>query len=411
MFKSNPFEFTFEQSLNIMEDIEEEQQDLLDRIELELQEAKEDITELQETEAEHAEQIQANATDIATLQGQVATNETDIANIKTKNTQQDNAIETNTQDISDIKAEQTTQNTNITSNTNRIAVLEHDSGNKVALSIDSNYVMTLQLLNKNNEVLSTGTIDLPIESMIVNVSYSNGILTLTLQNGRTLDVDISDIVSGLVSETTFNNAISQLQGSINSLTTRMTQAETNIQENIDDIEALTTKHNTEVAELQSQIEDLQEENQALADQIPTGDASGSDITLSDSARYKFKKIVPGGKSEQETYKGTNVLIPLYEEGYTSTKNGVTATIQENGEVKLVGASTNNISFELYKINLEENKSYYANIFNSLYGSSNVYLQMNGSDYTFYKISLIALPLITQQSMMQVQRYLFIFQTG
>lgn len=235
----------------------------------------------------------------------------------------------------------------IQANENDIVILKAESGNKVLLSIDSNYVMTLQLLNKNNEVLSTGTIDLPIESMIVNASYSNGILTLTLQNGQTLNVDISDIVSGLVSETTFNNAIGQLQGSITALQGRMTQAETaiqgkvdkvtgkglstedyttaeknklanlenyddtevkaDIQENTDDIEALTNKHNTEVAELQSQIEDLQAENQALEDQIPTDNATGSDITLSDSARYKFKKIVPGGKSEQETFTGKNLL--------------------------------------------------------------------------------------------------------
>jgi len=118
------------------------------------------------------------------------------------------AVAENTQDISDIKTEQTTQNTNISSNTSRIVVLESNSGNKIALSINSNYVMTLQLLNKNNEVLSEGTIDLPIESMVVNASYSNGVLTLTLQNGQTLTVDISSIISGLQQEITSNNKLS-----------------------------------------------------------------------------------------------------------------------------------------------------------------------------------------------------------
>lgn len=338
VFKSNPFEFTFEQSLNIMEDIEEEQHDLLDRIELELQEAQEDINDLQEIQEQHTEQIQANATEIEALQGRVSINETDIdnletevTNIKTKNAQQDNAINENTQDISDIKVEQTTQNNKIAGNTNRITVLESDSGNKVALSIDSNYVMTLQLLNKSNEVLSTGTIDLPIENMIVNASYSNGILTLTLQNGQTLNVDISDIVSGLVSETTFNQSISRLEGLISGLDTRMTTAETNIANKVDKVagkglstEDFTTAEknklanlenyddtevNEEIAELNEKITELETDLNMATDLIPTGDATGSDITLSDSARYYFKKIVPGGKSEQETFTGKNILNP------------------------------------------------------------------------------------------------------
>lgn len=74
-------------------------------------------------------------------------------------------------------------------------------GSKLLLSINnSNYVMTISLLNENDTVLSTQSVDLPLESMIVNASYSNGVLTLTLQNGQTLNVDISDIVDGLVPE-------------------------------------------------------------------------------------------------------------------------------------------------------------------------------------------------------------------
>lgn len=365
VFKSAMFEFNFEESLNILEDFEEEQKDLLDRIELELQEAKEDIQEIN--------------TEIETLQARVETNETDISNLKT--------------DVSAIQEEQTTQNDNIASNTNRIALLEHDSGNKVALSIDSNYVMTLQLLNKANEVLSTGTIDLPIESMVVNASYSNGILTLTLQNGRTLDVDISDIVSGLVSETTFNSAISELQGSINSLTTRMTQAETNIQENTDDIEALTTKHNTEVAELQSQIEELQAENQALADQIPTGSPEISDnITLSDSARYYFKKFEVGGKSEQETFTGKNIVKSLYYRGastlnfYINEKkvvssmiiSGITNVSVNNMTVYL---KFGNVTYTLATFNMVANQKFNVSItlteeqINAIKEAENVYIQL------------------------------------
>lgn len=114
---------------------------------------------------------------------------------------------------------------------------------------------------------------------------------------------IDDVIEhdrGLVDE-----FVEETNQKIETIQAEQTTQNENIQENTDSIEALTTKHNTEVAELQSQIEELQEENQALEDQIPTGEATGSDITLSDSARYYFKKIELGGKSEQTTYAGKN----------------------------------------------------------------------------------------------------------
>lgn len=293
VFKSNIFTLSTNESLNIMEDISEEQGDLLDRIELELQEAKEDITDLQETQEQHTEQIQTNATDIATLQGQVATNETDIANIKTKNTQQDNAIATNTQDITDIKVEQTTQNTNISKNASDIA-------------------------------------DIQAEQVTQNTNIANKVDKVTGKGLSTEDYTTDE-----------KNKLANLENYDD------TEVKADIQENTDDIEALTNKHNTEVAELQSQIEDLQAENQALEDQIPTGDASGSDITLSDSARYYFKKIVPGGKSEQETTDGRQ----LFDGNNPSGVNMATSKL-ENDILTISSESTETIPFVRFFENYE-----------------------------------------------------------
>lgn len=76
-----------------------------------------------------------------------------------------------------------------------------ETGARLSMTVDSNYDLVVSLLDKNGNVLSTQDVDLPLESMVVSASYSDGTLTLTLQNGQTLDVDISDIVSGLVPET------------------------------------------------------------------------------------------------------------------------------------------------------------------------------------------------------------------
>lgn len=78
--------------------------------------------------------------------------------------------------------------------------LASEAGYSLDASMNDEYVLTLSLKNKDEGTLSSKSIDLPIESMIIDVGYADGDLTLTLQNGNTIDVSIDDIVSGLVSE-------------------------------------------------------------------------------------------------------------------------------------------------------------------------------------------------------------------
>ena len=69
--------------------------------------------------------------------------------------------------------------------------------------------MTLKLKDKDDNVLSTGSVDLPIESMIINVTYNNDNekLTFTLQNGSVIDVPLDSLISGLVNETDLKNIL------------------------------------------------------------------------------------------------------------------------------------------------------------------------------------------------------------
>ena len=77
--------------------------------------------------------------------------------------------------------------------------LEDEVGFTIGLSVDpSSYEMTLELKNSTGDTISTASVDLPIESLVLSASYAKGILTLQLQSGQTLDVDISSLISGLV---------------------------------------------------------------------------------------------------------------------------------------------------------------------------------------------------------------------
>lgn len=86
-----------------------------------------------------------------------------------------------------------------------------ETGNKISLDINNTtYVMTLSLLDKNDNVLSTGTVDLPLESVVVSGSYDseNKKIVLTLQGGSTVEFSVADLVSGLQSEITNANKLS-----------------------------------------------------------------------------------------------------------------------------------------------------------------------------------------------------------
>ena len=74
-------------------------------------------------------------------------------------------------------------------------------GASISLTINSStYVITAQLKDQDgNNLGSSQTIDLPLESVVVNGSYDSQTkkIILTLQNGNTIEFSVADLVSGL----------------------------------------------------------------------------------------------------------------------------------------------------------------------------------------------------------------------
>lgn len=92
-----------------------------------------------------------------------------------------------------------------------IADLSPTMGSSVDLDINSStYVMTLSLKNLSGTTISTDSIDLPLESMVVSGSYDSASkkVVLTLQSGSTVEFSVADLVSGLQSEITSSNKLS-----------------------------------------------------------------------------------------------------------------------------------------------------------------------------------------------------------
>lgn len=86
-----------------------------------------------------------------------------------------------------------------------------ETGNKIDLSLNpTTYVMTLVLKDKNNNTLSTDTVDLPLETVVVSGRYDSATkkVILTLKNGSEIDFSVADLVSGLQPEITTANKLS-----------------------------------------------------------------------------------------------------------------------------------------------------------------------------------------------------------
>lgn len=79
------------------------------------------------------------------------------------------------------------------------------------------YILTVTLLNEEEEELDSKSIDLPLEEMIVSIDYDEETkeIIFELKSGEVRRVPVGDIVSGLVDIDTFNNVIEDLETIIN----------------------------------------------------------------------------------------------------------------------------------------------------------------------------------------------------
>lgn len=101
----------------------------------------------------------------------------------------------------EIDAQELVLSDGISANADNITSLLQTAVCNVDLSIDSStYVLTLQLKDSSgNNIGNAKTIDLPLESVVVNGRYDDSThkLILTLQNENTIEIPLSDLISGL----------------------------------------------------------------------------------------------------------------------------------------------------------------------------------------------------------------------
>lgn len=88
--------------------------------------------------------------------------------------------------------------------------LKTNTGSLIDLEINSTtYVVTLRLKDIDGNVISTDTIDLPLESVVVSGRFDNTTkkVILILENGSEVDFSVADLVAGLQTEITSTNKL------------------------------------------------------------------------------------------------------------------------------------------------------------------------------------------------------------
>lgn len=106
------------------------------------------------------------------------------------------------------------------------------------------YILTLSLKDTNGTVVSQSTVDFPIEQLVVGGSEEEGIVTLTLVNGNVITFDIGDLVDGLVSQTTFDSEVEEMNTALASINAKFddyytkTEIDDMIGSNLTEIDAL-----------------------------------------------------------------------------------------------------------------------------------------------------------------------------
>ena len=303
------------------------------------------------------------------------------------------ALESEIPDVSNFITKDVNNLTNYTLKTN--------TGSLIDLEInDTTYVVTLKLKNQDGTIISTDTIDLPLESVVVSGRYDNTTkkVILTLENGSEVDFSVADLVAGLQTEITSQNKLaSDLVDDTNSgnkfvttsekqtwnnkydkpnsgipktdlastVQTSLNKADTAIQEHQDisgkedKTNKVTSIDNTSTdtqypsakcvhdsqATQDDEIEALQTENERLKATLPTTTGEGQDITLDKTAEMEFvKPPLPRGNSEQNGEPRPDNEVPI-----TNVTGNVEVTIsnENNTESKTLPVSLGNI--ELCKI--------------------------------------------------------------
>lgn len=265
------------------------------------------------------------------------TNE-DMSLVKTisnkANTNDVNASITNLQNqISETSENVDTINTELMTN----------AGYSLGMSINpTTFELTMTLKNSTGGTVSSQKVDLPIESMVVSASYANGKLSLKLQNGQTLDTDISAIVAGLVNQN-FTIAGIDMKDNIEANELKTALGINTITSDMSTLKNDMSTAKTNISTIQSDISGLKTRDSELQSDI---DENTTAIEQNKSDILKAENDIAVNRSTL----GTQCKNLLNHTAKTETVNGVNITVNTDGSITFAGTFNGTSAYyhQIYK---------------------------------------------------------------
>lgn len=98
-----------------------------------------------------------------------------------------------------------------------IMELRKHIGAGVRFSMDpETYIVKFEVVNINGDVISEGTLDLPLEDVVINCTYNENTnkIEITLRNGNKTEIPVEKLVNGLVTEARHKADIQTLNNKI-----------------------------------------------------------------------------------------------------------------------------------------------------------------------------------------------------
>jgi len=205
------------------------------------------------------------------------------------------SIPSNTSDLNNNSGFITKEVNNLTYYT-----LKTNTGSLIDLEINgTTYIVTIKLKDIDGNVISTDTIDLPLENVVVGGSYDNETkkVILTLENGNTVEFSVADLVVGLQTEITSSNKLaSDLVDDTNSGNKFTTTSEKNIWNNKYDKPTGGIPKNDLSSAVQTSLDKANTALQTETDPVFTASASYG-ISSSDITNWNNKSDFSGSYND------------------------------------------------------------------------------------------------------------------
>ena len=252
--------------------------------------------------------------------------------------------------------------------TNDVISIGANYGASFELSINSStYVVTATLKDQNGNTLGQAqTIDLPLESVVVNGAYDDTTkkIILTLQNGNTVEFSVADLVAGLQTELSANNKLNPAYINYNSTHRAVSDSEK------------ATWNGKQSALSSTQLSAV---NSGI-DSIKVGQISANQTEIARLVDDKPKNVL---NITKQSIKSLNTVGTWSGNTYTRTdnNNNISITMNDDMSFTINGTTESRVNFYLKSSNLQGLQGFILSGGNTNSDTISVLLQMQENPWT------------------------------